>query len=135
MTISTEKIEIYRQGLQRRLSRPLTKIEEIALAKAFIEAEQIAQMLVNKYGAKRVLLFGSLARRRPLRPDSDIDLAVEGMSPEAYYKIVGDLQTTSGRVIDLIRLENVRPATRKIILLEGISLGDDGLREHPPSDN
>ena len=135
MTISAEKIEAYRDGLWRRLSRPLTKNERDVLDRAYAEARQLAQQLANEYDVKRILLFGSVARRRPLRSNSDVDLAVEGMTTDVYYKIVGDLQTESGRAVDLIRIENLRPAMKRIVLSEGIILVDDGNREYPTSDN
>lgn len=125
MAISLEKIAAYREGLQRRISRSLTETERLDLDRAYAEAQHLAQELVNQHRARRVLLFGSVARRWPLRPDSDIDLAVEGMPSENYYQIVGDLQTSSGRWVDLVRLESVRPAVRQIILLEGVVLAHD----------
>lgn len=42
-------------------------------------ARQCARILIEQYGAQRVWLFGSLARRRFVHPRSDIDLAVEGL--------------------------------------------------------
>jgi len=125
MAIPTEKLITYREGLQRRLSRPLTKTEQSELDQAQAEAKHLAQMLVKEHGARRVLLFGSVARRRPLRVNSDIDLAVEGMPVEDYYQLVGDLQTASGRLVDLVRLESVPTPLKQIILLEGISLVND----------
>ena len=125
MAIPTEKIITYREGLRRRLSRPLTETEQSELDQAQAEAKHLAQMLVKEHGARRVLLFGSVARRRPLRVDSDIDLAVEGMPVENYYRLVGDLQTASGRLVDLVRLESARAPIKQIILLEGISLAND----------
>ncbi len=116
------KLDNYREGLRQRLSRRPTKIEQVQLNTAYVEALNIAQTLVEDHGAKCVWLVGSVARRQPLRPHSDIDLAVEGMSPESYYKLVDNLQTTSGWAIDLIRLENVRPAVKSMIFSEGVIL-------------
>jgi predicted nucleotidyltransferase len=124
MAIPAETIASYREGLRRRLSRPLTEAEQTELDEAHAEAERLAHELVEEHGARQVLLFGSVARRRPLRPDSDIDLAVAGMSSEAYYEIVGDLFTDSGRRVDLVRLERVRPSVKRVILSEGITLVD-----------
>ena len=124
MAIPADKIATYRESLRRRLSRPLTETERSELERARAEAQRLAHKLVQEHGARRVLLFGSVARRRPLRPDSDIDLAVAGMSSEAYYKIVGDLRTASGRLVDLVRLERVRPSVKRVILQEGIVLVD-----------
>ena len=124
-SIPAEKMAAYRAGLRRRLSRPLTSDEKTALESALREAEQIAQDLIKQHGAKRVILFGSVARQQRLRPDSDIDLAVEGMPVESYYQIVGDLWTEQGRRIDLIRLEAMRPAFRELVEREGKLLAHD----------
>ncbi len=128
MGIPANKMALYRQGLQRKLSRPLTRGEEADIDHATAEARQLAQQLLDMYHVNRVWLFGSVARRRPLRASSDIDLAVEGMPIKTYYKIVGDIQTESGRLVDLVRLENLRPAMKHIILSKGILLTDDSIR-------
>jgi len=120
--LPTEKIAAYREGLRRRLSRPLSQVEKFELEKAQVEAKDIAKQLVQDHGARRVILFGSVAKGQPLRPDSDIDLAVEGMPSEAYYRLAGDLQTETGRPVDLVRLENVRSGLKRIIFLEGVIL-------------
>jgi predicted nucleotidyltransferase len=125
MTIPAEKLAAYRESLRRRLSRRLTETEKFELNKAHVEAKHLAQTLVKKHGAKRVWLFGSIGRRQPLRTDSDVDLAVERMPPETFYKLVGDLQTESGRIVDLVRLESMRPSVKQIILSEGTILADD----------
>ncbi len=124
MAIPADKMATCRESLRRRLSRPLTETEQSELERARAEAQLLAHKLVEEYGARRVLLFGSVARRRPLRPDSDIDLAVAGMSSDAYYEIVGDLRSASGRLVDLVRLERVRPSIKRVILSEGIVLVD-----------
>jgi predicted nucleotidyltransferase len=120
--LTAEKTANYRQGLQHRLSQALSQTELSSLDQVQAEAESLARELIEKYGAKRVILFGSIAQRRPLRPDSDIDLAVEGMASEIYYKLVGELWTKSGRSVDLVRLENVRPGVKRVILSKGIIL-------------
>ena len=116
----------YREGLRRRLNRALNADEQAAVEAAWREASQAAERLVQQYGAKRVILFGSVARRRRLQPDSDIDLAVEGMTGEVFYKIAGDLHTSDGRRIDLVRLDTLGQSFRKVIALEGVLLAHDG---------
>jgi predicted nucleotidyltransferase len=112
--------------LLRNLSRALTADERAALDRAWRDARQIAEQLVNEFGARRVILFGSVARQRALRPNSDIDLLVDGMPLDNFYRLVGDLRSSEGRAIDLIRLENVGESFRKIIELEGVVLAYDG---------
>lgn len=67
MSIPAERLAVYRQGLRRRLDKPLSQDEQIALETARREAREIAQWLVEHYGAKRVILFGSVARGARLR--------------------------------------------------------------------
>jgi predicted nucleotidyltransferase len=125
---AADKLLAYREGLRRRLSRPLTADEETVLDGAWREAKRAAQQLAQLHGAKRVILFGSVARRGQLRSDWDIDLAVEGMPKATYYKVVGDLHTSDGRRIDLVRLEDVRDSFRRVIALEGVLLAHGGNR-------
>ena len=49
-------------------------------AQARADAEQIAAMLRSRFGAQRVLLFGSLVQGR-FDATSDLDLAVAALSP------------------------------------------------------
>ena len=93
---------------------------------AMREARQMAKRLVKQHGAKRVILFGSVARQRRLRRDSDIDLAVEGMPAENFYQIVGDLWTKQGRQVDLVRWETLRESFRQVVEREGKLLAYDG---------
>ncbi len=126
MSVPAEKLAVYRRGLRRRLGQLLTAEEKDALEAARHEATLVAEMLVKQYGARRVILFGSMAQNRRLRRDSDIDLAVEGMPIENFYRLVGDLRTASGRSVDLVRLETARESFRKLIRLEGVLLAHDG---------
>ena len=124
--LSAEKLAAYRRGLRRRLGKPLTAEERAMLNAAMREARQMAKRLVKQHGAKRVILFGSVARQRRLRRDSDIDLAVEGMPAENFYQIVGDLWTKQGRQVDLVRWETLRESFRQVVEREGKLLAYDG---------
>jgi predicted nucleotidyltransferase len=53
-----------------------------------------------------VFLFGSLADARWFSPDSDVDLAVEGMSGDAYWKAWRLVEETiADRAVDLVDIE------------------------------
>jgi hypothetical protein len=45
-----------------------------------------SKILKEKYGAKKVVLFGSLANEKRFTPWSDVDLSVSGMPPQDYYQ-------------------------------------------------
>lgn len=52
--------------------------------KALKDARAISSVLGKKYGAKKVILFGSLAEEKYFDKASDIDIAVKGFSDNYY---------------------------------------------------
>jgi predicted nucleotidyltransferase len=68
--------------------RRYEKDPEVALRRerALTKAREIAAFLKGQFRATRVVLFGSLAHGAWFTPRSDIDLLVEGISPEAFFK-------------------------------------------------
>jgi predicted nucleotidyltransferase len=66
-------------------------------------------------GAARVWLFGSLAAGAPQDDRSDIDLAVEGLPPDRYYRMVSELDRVARCPVDLVEMERARPALRRRI--------------------
>ena len=94
------------------------------------QALQIAQkcmaLLKSRFGARRVILFGSLAGQGPWHDHSDIDLAVEGIPPEDFFKayIACDKLLPPGLDLDLVPLEDAYPEMRGRILGE-VEMPDD----------
>ena len=84
------------------------------------DKEAIIQ-LAQRYQITRLLLFGSCAD--PLREGRDIDLAVEGLSPGAFFQFYGDLLFSVSKSVDLIDLAQENKFTR-IVRREGIPLYD-----------
>lgn len=83
------------------------------------EAESIARLLVEEFGAKRVWLFGSLATGKGFRRNSDIDLAVEGLDPIQFFRAVGKALQLSSFAVDLKPFEALSPEAQQRILAEG----------------
>jgi predicted nucleotidyltransferase len=73
----------------------------------------------KKYHAKRVLLFGSSLD--VTRESQDIDIAVEGISPEDFFKYYGELMLKLSKPIDVIDLSGNSKFT-KLIQQEGVIL-------------
>lgn len=87
---------------------------------AWETARACIRLLKDRFGARRVILFGSLTRPGPWHDRSDIDLAVEGLPPEDFfpaYSACRDL-LPPGMELDLIPLENAYPEMRARILGE-----------------
>ncbi|MBI1928465.1 nucleotidyltransferase domain-containing protein [Candidatus Poribacteria bacterium] len=85
---------------------------------AFAAAERCAEILRKRFGAERVILFGSLVGDSPWHGASDLDLAVEGLSLEALWKAEGALEeiVPPWLTLDLVPLERAYPEIRKRIL-------------------
>jgi len=79
---------------------------------------QAAIDILKERGAKRIVLFGSTARGTHSR-HSDIDLACEGIPPDQFFKVLGELLSTTGESIDLVDMREVKGTLRSRIEREG----------------
>ena len=82
------------------------------------DAARIAALLRRDFSVKRVVLFGSLASGR-FRPDSDIDLAVEGLAAAAFFPALAQASKLSEFPIDLKPIEDLTPHFRMRVLMTG----------------
>ena len=73
----------------------------------------------SRYGVKRVLLFGSCTDSK--RPARDIDLGIEGIEPEKFFKFYGELIFKLSQPVDLIDLSNDTKFNR-LVRREGIPI-------------
>jgi len=86
-------------------------------------AREAARVLREKFGAEKIVLFGTLAHAEWFSPWSDIDLAVWGIKPESFYTAVAFVTgLASSFKIDLVDIKECRPALRKVIEVEGIEI-------------
>jgi predicted nucleotidyltransferase len=84
------------------------------------EAEKkIIKKISRKYNIKRVLLFGSCLL--PDKESADIDIAIEGISPQDFYKFYGDLLFSLPKPVDILDLSGTSKFIQ-IIQQEGIPL-------------
>ncbi|MDI6794127.1 MAG: nucleotidyltransferase domain-containing protein [bacterium] len=115
---------------ERRAYRILllpSRIRQSELAERWQRAWQLTQeaahLLRSRFGAKRVVLFGSLSDQALFTPWSDIDLAAEGISASEFYRAVGVVSALSAEFeIDLIDIDNCKPTMRQVIKREGVAL-------------
>jgi predicted nucleotidyltransferase len=84
------------------------------------ETDQKAiRSLCQKYGVRRALLFGSsLDTTRDAR---DIDLAVEGLAPQDFFRFYGDLMFAVSKPVDLVDLSG-QSKFLDLIRREGVAL-------------
>lgn len=79
------------------------------------------QVLMERYGAKRVVLFGSFARG-DVSERSDVDLAVEGIDPIGYFTALADLMGLLDSPVDLVEIERAPQSLLARLEVEGIEL-------------
>lgn len=121
-TIPLEKLEVYKRGAR---AREAYRRQELARRRqaAWTVAEQAARMLKETFGAVRVVVFGSLVHGAWFHLDSDIDLAVAGIAPEAFWRAWCALDRISdGFEINLVALEDASESLRREIEVGGREL-------------
>lgn len=117
-------LERYRAAARRRAaSRTLTPADAAARDELLKRVRRAAAILKTRYGARRVILFGSLAHEAWYTPDSDVDLAVEGLADDALWRAWRAVEEIIGdRPVDLIEVETAREALRGAIDRTGMPL-------------
>lgn len=105
----------------------IAQVEGAAIKKrrrqAWRLAQKAAQILREKFGARKVVVFGSLAHDRWFTVWSDIDLAVWGIPHEQFYAAVAEVTGLSADFkVDIIDSETCLPAIREILVREGVEL-------------
>ena len=94
-----------------------------AKRKAMASARRVARWLKDTYAVERVVLFGSVAQDEVLGPRSDLDIAVEGLPSQEYYRAVACVQSFVDRgQVDLVQIERCPPSLRTTIEKRGIEL-------------
>jgi len=97
-----------------------SKVMRDRKAEALAAAQACAELLKTRFGARRVIIFGSLAGQGPWHGRSDIDLAVEGLAPADYIPALSACWELlpEGIELDLVPLEDAHPEMRAYILGE-----------------
>ena len=119
-------LEILRVGADFSHYAPLPptfmRVSEAEYSSALISARKAAAVL-REYGAVKVILFGSLARKEDFEPRSDIDLAVWGIPSKLFFAAgarVMDLD--SSHEINIVDGATIPKGLHRSISKEGIPL-------------
>jgi len=100
-----------------------SKYLEERRTKALELAKKASFLLRQRYGAKRVVVFGSLARTKAFSARSDIDLAAWGIAPDIFFSAVAAVTGLSPDFkIDLVEPHTCREAMRNSIQRHGIEI-------------
>ena len=114
----------YLEAARQRLLPEKTSLEERRERdRLLLRVRQAAGMLKAQFGVRRVILFGSLAHTTWLPHESDVDLAIEGLASDDYWRAwraVEDVITD--REVDLIEIEMATDSLRGAIERHGVEL-------------
>jgi predicted nucleotidyltransferase len=108
---------VWRKGTgEMETEREKTMAERREQALAVIEV--CARLLQGRFGARRVIPFGSVVAPGRWHERSDIDLAVEGLDPALFWQVWASLEDLlpRGLSVDLVSLELASPELRARIL-------------------
>jgi predicted nucleotidyltransferase len=86
---------------------------------------RLAARFLRQQGARKVWLFGSLAKGRRPTVHSDFDFAVEGLPADRLFGSVGHLLQLLPRPVDVVGFESCPTLLREQILEHGIILDDE----------
>ncbi len=112
---TAEEIAAAREHLRRRQEEAYRAREERRAAALHAVRAAVAAVLPRFPAVRRAYLFGSVTRPGAMRPDSDVDVAIEGdLSAEEYFALWRELEEASGEVIDLRELNKDLPLTWRI---------------------
>lgn len=125
----SEKRKIIEDVYRARVERP-QQIEQMKIRQkqGWSIARQCARVLKQDFGATSVMLFGSMLVLEDIYPDSDIDLAVWGLTAENFWSAwcaVDRVVSESGYnfpPIDLVDVKDAKPYILQAILEEGLEL-------------
>lgn len=122
--LTPAELKRYRDAARRRAAtRTLTPSDAAARDDLLKRVRSAAATLRTRFGAKRVILFGSLAHEAWYVADSDVDLAVEGLAGDTIWQAWRAVEEIIGdRPVDLVELETARESLRSAIERTGVPL-------------
>lgn len=91
------------------------------LPQDFQDDIRVVTETLSRYGANRVILYGSLARG-DAHAASDVDICVDGLPSEYFFRALGECLLYSEHSISVIDLQNSYGLLRDRILQEGLLL-------------
>ena len=114
----------YIEAASSRTAQPeLTPEQEQEREQILERLQEVAAMLKSRFGVRRVILFGSLARKLSFATGSDVDIAVEGLDKKKYWQawklaeeMIGD------RPVDFVEIETAKESLKQAVQLYGIDL-------------
>ena len=110
-----------KMGIAETIEKKKATIQEKTVKAAINDARHIASILVKKFGASEVILYGSLIGKKNFDSASDIDIAVKGLG-DRYLKAYGYCLRNSKFNLDMKAYEDMPQKFRKVVDTKGVNL-------------
>lgn len=117
MILQAQEFHRLRRLLTQQRARELERRRELAWQKA----REVASFLREAYGARQVILYGSLARG-DFRETSDIDLYVEGFTGPYWQMLARADRLAAPFEISIVCAEDALPSLQEEIAREGVAI-------------
>lgn len=111
--ITEEEMRGYIEGFKARAALKEVRRKELEARARESVAGWVEQLRAIPQ-VRRIILYGSLAKGS-FQPGSDVDIAVEGLPPEAHFRIWAELERDSEFNVDLERWEELGDGLRRVI--------------------
>jgi len=86
-------------------------------------AREASKILKKKFGATKVVIFGSSTREEFFTPWSDVDLAAWGIPTDKVFQAMGEVMDLGIKIqVNLVDMGACKPGLKKVIEKEGIAL-------------
>ncbi len=116
-----DEMKKYVTGWKKRKREKDARLEK-KQKDALEKASRVADMLKNKYGVEKVILFGSTATGN-FWDHSDIDIAVLGLDESKYLDIIWEASSLAFPFsIDIVPIEKVSELLHQKIQREGMEI-------------
>ena len=120
--LTEKEIEEYRTAAllrQEKERREISKRRECGLQ----VAAAAAKLLKDKFGATRVVVFGSVIRESCFTPWSDVDIAAWGILPEKFLSAIGEVKALDSNIaVNLVDMAVCKPSLKAVVEKEGYEL-------------
>ena len=120
--LTPQELELYRQTARRR-ARRVQKHVALRRDRAMELARRAAQLLQERFGATRVVVFGSLVQEGCFTAWSDVDLAAWGLKPADTFLAIGVIYGLDAEIeVNLVDMNVCPPSLAAVIEAEGREL-------------
>lgn len=122
MELTPERLQQYRATARAHLAAEAEALAQ-RRARAWELAREAAALLRQRFGATRIVVFGSLIHDDMFTLHSDVDVAAWGLDERNWLKAIGAVYDLSTEIpVNLVDMSTTRPEIAEVIEREGVEL-------------